>query len=179
MRGNRSRCSAVLEAGIDIFNHNVETVPRLYPLIRPAAAQSDDEPSTRGFPLRRASYRRSLTMLARASRWAAGGGAPGRPPMRVKSGIMVGLGETHQEVLDVLADLLAVGCRMLTIGQYLAPSRQHVPVARFVAPEEFEQFRREALAMGFESVVSGPLVRELVPRRTSRSRSERVHELHE
>ena len=79
--------------------------------------------------------------------------------MRVKSGIMVGLGETHQEVLDVLADLLAVGCRMLTIGQYLAPSRQHVPVARFVAPEEFEQFRREALAMGFESVVSGPLVR--------------------
>lgn len=72
---------------------------------------------------------------------------------------MVGLGETHEEVLDALRDLHAVGCRMLTIGQYLAPTKQHVPVARFVPPEEFEQFRREALAMGFVSVASGPLVR--------------------
>jgi lipoic acid synthetase len=138
-----SAIHTVLQAGVDVFNHNIETSPRLYPLVRPA----------RGWT--RANYRRSLQVLARASQWAL----DNRSPMRIKSGIMVGLGETHPEVLDVLADLRAVGCQLLTIGQYLAPSRQHVPVARFVPPEEFEQFRREALAMGFQAVASGPLVR--------------------
>jgi lipoic acid synthetase len=139
----------VLESGVEVFNHNIETVPRLYPLVRPAT------PMEHAAAIRRASCRRSLQVLARASQWAMENGSP----MRVKSGVMVGLGETHREVLDVLADLRAVGCRMLTIGQYLAPSRQHVPVARFVPPDEFDQFRREALAMGFDSVASGPLVR--------------------
>jgi lipoic acid synthetase len=141
--GQASAIHTVLEAGVDIFNHNIETTPRLYPLVRPA----------RGWP--RANYRRSLLVLAIARQWALDSGAP----VRIKSGTMVGLGETHQEVLDVLADLRAVGCQLLTVGQYLAPSKQHVPVARFVPPEEFEQFRREAMAMGFQAVAAGPLVR--------------------
>ena len=167
--GDAGAIHTVLQAGVDIFNHNIETTPRLYPLVRPA----------RGWE--RANYRRSLLVLANARQWALekGGVAMSsiairplngrgnhmatnnvaKPPLRIKSGIMVGLGETHQEVLDVLADLRAVGCQLLTVGQYLAPSRQHVPVARFVPPEEFEQFRREALAMGFQAVASGPLVR--------------------
>ena len=187
--GDASAIHTVLQAGVDIFNHNIETTPRLYPLVRPPAKMgTGSAPFAVPVPIFRANYRRSLLVLARARQWALEGGMaapfaamscgtpksawgclgrgeqPGHPQAdlgvpRVKSGIMVGLGETHQEVLDVLADLRAVGCQLLTVGQYLTPSRQHVPVARFVPPEEFEQFRREALAMGFQAVASGPLVR--------------------
>jgi lipoic acid synthetase len=154
--GDASAIHTVLQAGVDIFNHNIETTPRLYPLVRPPAKMGTGTANgAEPVPIFRANYRRSLQVLARASQWALESGAP----VRIKSGIMVGLGETHQEVLDVLADLRAVGCQLLTVGQYLAPSRQHVPVARFVPPEEFDQFRREALAMGFQAVASGPLVR--------------------
>jgi lipoic acid synthetase len=187
--GDASAIHTVLQAGVDVFNHNIETTPRLYPLVRPARKMgTGSAPFAVPVPFFHANYRRSLQVLARASQWALEGGMaapfaamsggtpksswgclgggehPGHPQAvlrvpRIKSGIMVGLGETHQEVLDVLADLRAVGCQLLTVGQYLAPSRQHVPVARFVPPDEFEQFRREALAMGFQAVASGPLVR--------------------
>ncbi len=124
----------LLEEPPDVFNHNIETVPRLYKLARPAA-----------------SYRHSLTLLERF-----GAACPQVP---TKSGIMLGLGETLDEVTEVLQDLYAAGCKMVTIGQYLAPSRNHLPVNRYVPPEEFAMLERQALALGFRSVASGPLVR--------------------
>ena len=133
-RGSESALSAVVGAAPDIVNHNVETVPRLYPEARPMAV-----------------YERSLELLARVKRTA--------PGIYTKSGIMVGLGETHAEVLGTLRDLRAAGCDMVTIGQYLAPSRAHHPVAAYVTPEEFDRYRREAEDMGFLLAVSGPLVR--------------------
>lgn len=124
----------VADAGPDVFNHNVETVPRLYPLARPEA-----------------DFGRSLEVLRRAGERA--------PEMLTKSGIMVGLGETHAEALGVLRALRRVGCGALTIGQYLSPSREHVAVDRFVTPEEFDTYRSEAEAMGFSAVAAGPFVR--------------------
>lgn len=118
----------------DVFNHNLETVPRLYAESRPGA-----------------DYHESLQLLQRFK-----GCYPGIP---TKSGLMVGLGETDDEILDVMRDLRAHGCDMLTIGQYLRPSRHHLPVQRYVTPEQFEIFRVAGLEMGFSQVASGPLVR--------------------
>ncbi|MDA8172111.1 MAG: lipoyl synthase [Nitrospiraceae bacterium] len=131
--GSRKALESVLAAGPDVFNHNVETVPRLYPVVRPQA-----------------DYERSLKILERAS---AGGGIP------VKSGFMLGLGERPGEVMAVMEDLRASGCVMLTIGQYLRPSSKSLPVFEYIRPERFDELRIAALAMGFKSVASGPLVR--------------------
>ncbi|MHB8895636.1 MAG: lipoyl synthase, partial [Candidatus Geothermincolia bacterium] len=122
----------VLEAGPDVFNHNVETVGRLYREVRP-----------------RAGYERSLSVLGRSAR----AGLP------TKSGFMVGLGETADEVGGLLEDLLEAGCRLVTIGQYLRPSKKNLPVERYWEPAEFEALREKALSMGFDAVASGPLVR--------------------
>ncbi len=123
----------VLAARPDVLNHNVETVPRLYAAVRPAA-----------------DYRRSLDLLARAA------SAEG---VHTKSGLMLGLGETDEEIPGVLADLREAGCEILTLGQYLAPSPDHVPVDRFVRPEAFDAWGERARSMGFAAVASGPFVR--------------------
>jgi lipoic acid synthetase len=133
-QGDAAILATVLEAGPDVFNHNVETVPRLYPVVRPQA-----------------DYRRSLEVLARAR--AARPGAP------VKSGLMVGLGETRDEVLAVMRDLRAAGCDVLTIGQYLQPTRRNLPVVEYVHPDEFRRYEADGLALGFRAVFAGPLVR--------------------
>ncbi|SMC27906.1 lipoic acid synthetase [Desulfacinum hydrothermale DSM 13146] len=124
----------VLDAGPDVLNHNVETVPRLYETVRPGAR-----------------YERSLELLDRSRRHA--------PRLPTKSGLMLGLGETEGEIERTLQDLLEVGCSMLTLGQYLQPSRRHLPVDRFVTPDEFDHWKHKALQMGFKEVASGPLVR--------------------
>ncbi len=126
--------AALAEAPPDVFNHNLETVPRLYRQARPGA-----------------DYRWSLELLARF-----GEAHPGVP---TKSGIMLGIGEEMGEVEQVLRDLRAYGVSMLTLGQYLQPSRDHLPVKRFVTPEEFDHLRELAESMGFSSVASGPMVR--------------------
>jgi lipoic acid synthetase len=133
-QGSHAAVETVLEAAPDVFNHNTETVPRLYRQVRLGAR-----------------YERSLDVLAHAARTA-----PGIP---VKSGLMLGLGETMGEVLQVLSDLRAQGVRILTLGQYLRPSPQHLPIVRYVPPEEFDELRRAACEMGFAHVESGPLVR--------------------
>lgn len=130
--GEESALQIVCDAMPDVFNHNVETVPRLYGRIRPEA-----------------DYGRSLSVLS----FAASKG------MRVKSGLMLGLGERESEVRQVLVDLKQVGCRSVTLGQYLAPSRGHAPVLRYLPPAEFDQWAKEARSLGFESVASAPLVR--------------------
>lgn len=122
------------EAAPDVFNHNLETVPRLYREARPGA-----------------DYAGSLRLLARFKAL--------HPGVLTKSGIMLGLGETRDEVLSVMRDLRAHGCDMLTLGQYLQPSREHLPVRRFWTPEEFDELRRDGEAMGFANVASGPMVR--------------------
>ena len=124
----------VLDAHPDILNHNTETVPRLYPAVRSGAR-----------------YRRSLQLLANVKKFA--------PGMVSKSGLMVGLGESMAELLEVFRDLAAQQVDILTIGQYLRPSKDHLPIARFYAPDEFRTLKLEALAMGFRHVESGPLVR--------------------
>ena len=122
----------VIEARPDILNHNTETVPGLYPAVRPQGK-----------------YSRSLDLIRRAKQ--AG--------MMTKSGLMLGLGETMEEVLQVMEDLVSHGCDILTLGQYLQPSSKHIPVARFVHPDEFLELKRQGLNMGFRHVESGPLVR--------------------
>jgi lipoic acid synthetase len=124
----------VLDARPDILNHNTETVPRLYPAVRSGAR-----------------YPRSLRLLANVKKFA--------PEMLSKTGVMVGLGESMEELLQVFRDLAAQQVDILTIGQYLRPSRDQLPIARFYTPEEFRTLKREALAMGFRHVESGPLVR--------------------
>ncbi len=131
--GDPAALDAVLDASPEVFNHNLETVERLQPLVRPAA-----------------SYGRSLAVLARAS--ARGEGL-------VKSGLMLGLGESDAEVRQTLRHLLDHGCQVLTLGQYLQPTRDHLPVARYVSPQRFAAWRGEALALGFRAVAAGPLVR--------------------
>jgi len=133
--GNPYALRTVIEAGPDILNHNIETVPRLYGRVRPKAR-----------------YQQSLELLRRAKAW-------GLPHMLTKSGLMVGLGETVEEVIQVMQDLRAVECDILTIGQYLRPSAWHLPVVRYVRPEEFAELKRIGLEMGFKHVESGPLVR--------------------
>jgi len=124
----------VLDAGPDVFNHNVETVPRLYASVRPEA-----------------DYGRSLAVLRRAH--LREGDA------MTKSGLMVGLGERPDEVLAVMADLREARCEALTVGQYLRPSPEHLPIASFVTPEQFNTYREQAEEMGFEAVAAGPFVR--------------------
>jgi len=124
----------VVDAKPDVFNHNLETVPGLYPEVRPGAR-----------------YFHSLRLLQRVKELD--------PTMFTKSGIMVGLGEDRQAVLQVMDDMRAADIDFLTIGQYLQPTEAHLPVARFVPPEEFAQWRREALEMGFDGVAAGPFVR--------------------
>ncbi len=133
-QGQESSIAAVLAAAPEVFNHNLETVRRLQPLIRPQA-----------------DYDRSLQVLRSAARL--------RPRTLVKSGLMLGLGENDAELRQALRDLLDNGCRALTLGQYLAPSRRHFPVARYVTPAEFENYRQFALQLGFAGVAAGPLVR--------------------
>jgi lipoic acid synthetase len=134
-RGRLERALEALGAALpDVFNHNLETVPRLYKAARPGA-----------------DYAHSLALLREfKARY------PGVP---TKSGLMVGLGETDAEIEQVMRDLRAHGCDMLTIGQYLQPSRHHLPVERFVAPEQFAAFARLGETLGFRHVASGPLVR--------------------
>ena len=132
--GNWKALERILASGPHVLNHNVEVVPRLFGEVRP-----------------RGNYALSLELLQRA-------GTGGRKAM-TKSGFMIGLGETRDEILSLLDDLAVVSCASLTIGQYLQPSAGHWPVAKFYMPEEFEEFRREALQRGFKRVVSGPLVR--------------------
>jgi lipoic acid synthetase len=118
----------------DVFNHNLETVPRLYRKARPGA-----------------DYQGSLDLLKRFAAY--------HPDIRTKSGLMLGLGETLAEVEAVMQDLRDHDCSMLTLGQYLQPSRNHLPVERFVTPEEFDRLRERGEAMGFSNVASGPMVR--------------------
>jgi lipoic acid synthetase len=133
-QGNAAALQAVLEARPDVLNHNIETVPRLYTIVRPQAR-----------------YGRSLQLLSRVQKYA-----PGLP---IKSGLMLGLGESSEEIRSTLKDLINAGCRILTLGQYLQPSKAHLPVKRFVTPEEFEQWRQIAIEIGFSEVASGPFVR--------------------
>jgi lipoyl synthase len=133
-QGSRIAVDIVRAAGPDVFNHNTETVPRLYRAVRMGAR-----------------YERSLDVLAYAKRAASG--------MPTKSGLMLGLGETQNEALQVMRDLRAVGVDILTLGQYLRPSPNHLPVMRYVPPQEFDEFRSAGYEMGFGHVESGPLVR--------------------
>ncbi len=133
-QGDVDALATVLNTGPTVLNHNIETAPRLYHVVRPGA-----------------DYRRSLNIMK-----ATGSSASEIP---VKSGIMLGLGETSQELLKIMEDLLAAGCSILTLGQYLQPTGRHLPVERFIPPEEFDDWRSRALALGFSAVASGPFVR--------------------
>src|SRR5436309_2428703 len=130
--GNEAALALVVAEKPDILNHNIETVRRLFASIRPQGK-----------------YDRSITLLERAKKMGA----------RTKSGLIVGMGETAEEVREVMGDLRAVVCDIMTIGQYLQPTKQHLPVARFYHPDEFAAFKAEGLALGFSHVESGPLVR--------------------
>lgn len=133
-RGDEGAVATVARSPIDVYNHNTETVPRLYKRVRPGAK-----------------YERSLRVLQRAKEV--------RPGLKTKTGLMLGLGETYAELLTVFGDLRAVGCDILTLGQYLQPSKEQLPVERYVHPDEFAELRREALTLGFRHVEAGPLVR--------------------
>ena len=149
--GNWDALATTLEMRPEVLNHNTETVPRLYPAVR-----------------HKADYAQSLELLRRAAAWS--------PRPVTKSGIMVGLGETREEISAVLRDLRSVDCDILTVGQYLRPSFKHIPVARYLPPAEFDAIGDEARALGFTHVESGPLVRSSyhaesqVPGRESRDR---------
>jgi len=133
-KGDEESLQIVMDAHPEILNHNVETVPRLYRRVRSQAR-----------------YERSLTVIRRAKEM--------EPKVRTKSGIMVGLGERWEEILRVMDDLRAVDCDILTVGQYLQPTRYHLPIERYYTPEEFDQLREEGERRGFHWVESGPLVR--------------------
>jgi lipoic acid synthetase len=133
-RGDVRAIERVLDAQPEVYNHNMETVPRLYKKVRG-----------------RADYQRSLDLLAYVKSRA--------PEVVTKSGLMLGLGETVPEVLEVLADLRGAGCDVLTLGQYLAPTLKHLPVERYVTPAEFDGLARLARTLAFREVVSGPFVR--------------------
>ena len=133
-RGDWPALETVLAAHPDVLNHNIETVPRLYHQVRRGAV-----------------YQRSIELLRRAKQLA--------PGMPVKTGLMLGLGESREEVLETLAELAAQGVDILTLGQYLQPTREHLPVVRFVHPDEFAEYKRLGEQIGFRHVESGPLVR--------------------
>jgi lipoyl synthase len=133
-KGDHEAIRTVAEEKPDVLNHNIETVSRLYPHVRPGA-----------------SYERSLDLLSFVGSIDSG--------IPIKSGLMLGLGEAPDEVLGTLRDLLSAGCRILTIGQYLQPTAGHLPIVRYVPPEEFESWRETALSLGFREAASGPFVR--------------------
>lgn len=133
-KGSRDALKVVMDARPDVFNHNVETVPRLYRRVRPQAV-----------------YERSLDVLAWAKEM--------RPDKPTKTGFMLGLGETHDEIIETMRDIKARDVDILTIGQYLRPSPQHLPIERYVPPDEFREYARIGREMGFRNVYSGPLVR--------------------
>lgn len=145
--GNPVAIDRVIDAQPEVYNHNLETVPRLYRKVRG-----------------RADYRRSLALLERVKQRS--------PGMVTKSGLMLGIGETIGELFDVFADLREISCDVLTLGQYLAPTLKHIPVARFVPPAEFDDIAARARLLGFQQVVAGPFVRssyhaeEMVPTTT-------------
>ncbi len=130
--GHAAALEVVCRERPDVLNHNIETVPRLFPLLRPQGK-----------------FQRSLELLTRAHRHG----------LRTKSGLIVGMGETPDEIRGVLRDLRTTGCDVVTIGQYLQPTKAHVPVVRYFEPAEFARFKEEALAMGFAHVESSPLTR--------------------
>jgi lipoic acid synthetase len=132
---NPAALARVVAATPEVFNHNTETVPRLYRRVRG----------------RKSDYRWTLGLLAEVKRL--------NPAIKTKSGLMLGLGETRDELLDTMVDLLDAGCDFLTLGQYLQPTLAHLPVERYVPPEEFDDLGRAARALGFRRVASGPLVR--------------------
>lgn len=132
--GNRAAANLIFDAHPDVFSHNLETVRRLQAVIRPQA-----------------SYGRSLEILRWAAAW--------RPKMAVKSGLMVGLGETDEEIREALEDLYDAGCRIVTLGQYLQPTRHNRPVQRYVVPRLFDTYAEWARDIGFVGVASGPMVR--------------------
>ena len=133
-KGSRDALKVVMDAKPDVFNHNVETVPRLYRRVRPQAV-----------------YERSLEVLAWAKEMY--------PEKPTKTGFMLGLGETHDEIVALLGDIRAHNVDIVTIGQYLRPSPQHLPIERYVTPDEFREYARIGREMGFRNVYSGPLVR--------------------
>jgi lipoic acid synthetase len=133
-KGDQHALQTVVQSGIDILNHNIETVPRLYRKVRPGAI-----------------YQRSLGILRVAKAM--------RPEVLTKSGMMLGVGETLDEVMTALTDLRMADCDIVTLGQYLQPSKDQLPVERYVTPDEFQELRAEAQKLGFRHVESGPLVR--------------------
>jgi lipoyl synthase len=133
-QGDSLSVATVVGSPIDVFNHNLETVPRLYRRVRAGAR-----------------YERSLAVLREAR--------AGRKGILTKTGLMLGLGETEDELANVFTDLRGIDCDVLTLGQYLRPSAEHLPIERYVAPEEFARLRERALALGFRHVEAGPLVR--------------------
>jgi lipoic acid synthetase len=132
--GSREAVEVVVRARPDVMNHNLETVPRLYERVRP-----------------RADYRRSLGILKSVKELDG--------KLFTKSGMMLGLGETEEEILAAMGDLRQVGCDFLTLGQYLSPSSEHLPVVRYVPPEQFRELAAKGTGMGFRGIASGPLVR--------------------
>jgi lipoic acid synthetase len=133
-KGKRQALKTVLAARPSVLNHNIETVPQLYPKVRPQA-----------------SYDQSLKLLHQSHQLM--------PEIPTKSGIMLGLGESSVQIERTLFDIFTTGCRLLTIGQYLQPTREHLPVVRYVTPEEFERWKDIACELGFDKVASGPFVR--------------------
>ena len=134
LQGDFDALKTIIKAKPDIINHNIETIPRLYSTVRPMAI-----------------YERSLELLKRVKET--------NPEITTKSGIMVGLGESFEEVLLVFKDLLANKCEILTVGQYLAPSKLHHPVIEYVHPQTFDEYKKQGETLGFKYVASGPLVR--------------------
>ena len=132
--GSASALQTVIKAQPDVLNHNIETVPRLYSMVRPEA-----------------DYQRSLDLIRRVKDYDAA--------IPAKSGLMLGFGENPEEIKQTLEDLLRANCRILTLGQYLQPSKNHLAVQRYIPPEEFEKLRETAIDMGFSEVASGPFVR--------------------
>jgi lipoic acid synthetase len=145
-QGSREALATVLAARPDVLDHNTETVPRLYSLVRPGAR-----------------FERSLELIARVREMT--------PDIATKSGLMLGLGEDTEEVLDAMRALVAHGCQILTLGQYLQPSRDHLPIARYYTPQEFADLKIAGERMGFRHVESGPLVRSSYHARTQLDQS--------
>jgi lipoic acid synthetase len=133
-QGSRAALETVMEAGPDVLNHNIETVPRLYRQVRPGAR-----------------YEQSLRLIATAHKLG--------PSVATKSGMMLGLGEARDEIVSTMRDLVRHDCQILTLGQYLRPSLDHLPIARYVTPDEFSELKYKGERMGFAHVEAGPLVR--------------------
>ncbi|WKY49197.1 lipoyl synthase [Eubacteriaceae bacterium ES3] len=134
MQGQEELIDIVLDSEPDFLNHNIETIARLYGRVRPTA-----------------SYQRSLDVIRYAKQT--------RPDLKTKSGMMLGLGETEAEVIETMNDLIEYGCDILTLGQYLQPSKEHLEIEEYISPNQFDDYKKIALELGFKSVASAPLVR--------------------